>query len=86
MIPSVKYEDFEPTDRPDDWKDEPTGGRPVYEVKGAKKEAKNRLADEAPPEEAKLSDAEKAAKFPGGVVPSKAPPRRMRGKARTRGR
>ncbi|MFK7759973.1 MAG: DEAD/DEAH box helicase [Phycisphaerales bacterium] len=85
-IPEKKYEDFEARDRPDDWKDEPTGGRPSYEVKGAKKELKNRFAEDAPPEEAKMSDAEKAEKFPGGVVPSKRPPRMMRGKTRTRGR
>jgi len=85
-IPSMDYPDFEVRDRPDDWKDEPTGGRPSYEVKGPKKEFTNRFADEAPPAEAELSDAEKAAKFPGGVIPSKKPPRLMRGKTRTRGR
>jgi len=84
-IPSVKYENFETSERPSDWKDEPTGGRPVYEVKGPKKEHKNRYAVEAPPKAEKLSDKEKAAKYPGGVVPSKLPPRRMGGKAKTRG-
>ena len=85
-IPSMSYPDFEAQERPDDWKDEPTGGRPTYEVKGPKKELTNRFADEAPPAEAELSDAEKAAKFPGGVIPSKKPPRLMRGKTKTRGR
>lgn len=85
-IPKMDYPDFEPRERPEDWKDEPTGGRPTYEVKGVKKEAKNRFAEEAPPAEKAMSDAEKAAKFPGGVVPAKRPPRVMRGKTRTRGR
>ena len=85
-IPKMNYPDFEPRERPEDWKDEPTGGRPTYEVKGVKKEAKNRFAEEAPPAEKNLSDDEKAAKFPGGVVPAKRPPRMMRGKTRTRGR
>jgi ATP-dependent RNA helicase DeaD len=85
-IPKMDYPDFEPRERPEDWKDEPTGGRPTYEVKGVKKEAKNRFAEEAPPAEQEMSDAEKAAKFPGGVVPAKRPPRVMRGKTRTRGR
>ncbi|CAE7760701.1 cshA [Symbiodinium sp. CCMP2592] len=85
-IPKMDYPDFEPRERPEDWKDEPTGGRPTYEVKGVKKEAKNRFAEEAPPAEKEMSDAEKAEKFPGGVVPAKRPPRVMRGKTRTRGR
>lgn len=85
-IPAVQYDDFEPSERPSDWKDEPTGGRPVYEVKGAKKEHKNRYAVEEPPKAEKLSEQDKASKFPGGVVPSKLPPRRMGGKAKTRGR
>lgn len=86
-IPAMTYEDFEARERPEDWKDEPTGGRPTYEVKGVKKkEATNRFAEESLPAEENLSDAEKAAKFPGGIVPSKKPPRLMRGKTRTRGR
>jgi len=85
-IPAVMYEDFEPSERPEDWKDEPTGGRPTYEVKGVEKEFKNRHAVDDPPAAEKLSDKDKAAKYPGGVVPSKLPPRLMRGKAKTRGR
>ncbi|MFK7883564.1 MAG: DEAD/DEAH box helicase [Phycisphaerales bacterium] len=85
-IPRMDYPDFEARERPDDWRDEPTGGRPVYEVKGVTKETKNRFEVEAPPKAEELSDAQKAAKFPGGVVPSKMPPKLMRGKAKTRGR
>lgn len=85
-IPKLEYPDFEPRERPEDWRDEPTGGRPVYEVKGVAKETKNRFEVEGPPKAEQLSDAQKAAKFPGGVVPSKLPPKLMRGKAKTRGR
>lgn len=85
-IPRMDYPDFEPRERPDDWRDEPTGGRPVYEVKGAPTEQKNRFEVDAPPKAEDMSDAQKAAKFPGGVVPSKLPPKLMRGKAKTRGR
>lgn len=85
-IPRMDYPDFEARERPDDWRDEPTGGRPVYEVKGVTKETKNRFEVEAPPKAEDMSDAQKAAKFPGGVVPSKMPPKLMRGKAKTRGR
>ena len=85
-IPEKKYEDFEHTERPEDWKDEPTGGRPTYEVKGVQKEFKSRYAVDDPAAAEKMSEKEKAAKFPGGVVPKKLPPRMLRGKAKTRGR
>ncbi len=86
-IPAQKYDDFEPRERPEDWKDEPTGGRPIYEVKGAPSEPKkNRFQQDEPPKVDKLSEKELAAKFPGGVVPSKLPGKMMRGKAKRRGR
>jgi ATP-dependent RNA helicase DeaD len=85
-IPARKYEDFEPRERPSDWKDEPTGGRPVYEVKGAPTEQKNRHKTDEPPKVEQLSEKDKAAKFPGGVVPAKRPPRAMGGRTKTRGR
>jgi ATP-dependent RNA helicase DeaD len=85
-IPERKYEDFEPRPQPDNWRPEPKGGRPVMEITGVEA-PKNRMKDEAElPAEAKLSDAELAAKFPGGVVPKKMPGKRMRGKLKTRGR
>lgn len=86
-IPRMDYPDFEARPRPDDWKDEPTGGRPVYEVKGVPVSAnKNRFEVEAPPTAESMTDAQKQAKFPGGIVPSKLPPKLLRGKAKTRGR
>jgi ATP-dependent RNA helicase DeaD len=86
-IPAKKYDDFEPRERPEDWKDEPTGGRPTYEVKGAPKEPKqNRFQKQEPPKVEKLSEKELAAKFPGGIVPSKLPSKMMGGKAKRRGR
>ncbi len=86
-IPKMDYPDFEARPRPEDWKDEPTGGRPVYEVKGVPVGAqKNRFEVEAPPKAEEMSEADKAAKFPGGIVPSKLPPKLLRGKAKTRGR
>ncbi|MEM7755638.1 MAG: DEAD/DEAH box helicase [Planctomycetota bacterium] len=83
-IPAKDYAEFEPGNKPDGWRDEVKPGQ--YVVEGVPtKESKNRFAQEDTPEQG-LSDKEKAAKFPGGVVPSKAPPRRIRGKVRTRGR
>lgn len=86
-IPAQQYDDFEPRPRPDDWKDEPTGGRPTYEVKGAPSEPKkNRFQQDDAPEVEKMSEKELAAKFPGGIVPSKRPGKMMGGKAKRRGR
>ena len=85
-IPERDYPDFEPGNKPDNWRPEPTGGRPPVEVTGVEP-AKNRMADSTDlPADAKLSKDELAAKFPGGVVPKKLPKKRMRGKLRTRGR
>ena len=85
-IPERKYDDFEPGNKPDNWRPEPTGGRPPVEVKGVEA-AKSRLKEEDNlPAADKLSKAELAAKFPGGVVPKKMPGKRMRGKLKTRGR
>lgn len=86
-IPAQQYDDFEPRPRPDDWKDEPTGGRPTYEVKGAPNEPKkNRFQQDDAPKVEKMSEKELAAKFPGGIVPSKRPGKMMGGKAKRRGR
>ena len=85
-IPERKYDDFEPGNKPDNWRPEPTGGRPPVEVKGVEA-AKSRLKEEDNlPAADKLSKAELTAKFPGGVVPKKMPGKRMRGKLKTRGR
>ena len=82
-IPKREYPDFEPRPQPDDWKPEGKPGQ--YIVRGVPETvAKNRFEDEPPaPAEAKLSDEELARKFPGGIVPSKAPRKRIRGRVRT---
>ncbi len=86
-IPRMDYPDFEPRPRPEDWKDEPTGGRPTYEVKGVPTEPKkNRFETAEPPKVEKLSQKELEAKYPGGVVPTRLPGKMMRGKAKRRGR
>jgi len=86
-IPKLEYPEFDARPRPDDWKDEPAGGRPTYEVKGVPSEPKkNRFEAAQVPVVNRLSDKELAAKFPGGVVPSKLPGKMMGGKAKRRGR
>jgi len=86
-IPARDYPDFELRERPSDWKDEPTGGRPSYEVKGVPTKAKtNRFEAAEVPVVDKLSDKDLASKFPGGIVPTKLPGKMMGGKAKRRGR
>jgi ATP-dependent RNA helicase DeaD len=83
-IPLKEYPEFEEGEKPEGWRPEAKPGQ--YIVRGVPtKESKNRFASDEPPAE-KLSESELAAKFPGGVVPKKAPPKRLRGKVRTRGR
>lgn len=87
-IPKLDYPDFEARPRPDDWRDEnPNQPYQVVMPEGTKKkEEKNRYETEAPPPKAEMSDADLKSKFPGGVVPSKLPPRVMRGRVKPRGR
>ena len=85
-IPLLDYPDFEPSERPASWRDEPTGGYAKVEVQGAPP-ARSRFESDDPTALLKQGNKEDlAAKFPGGVVPSKMPPKRMGGKVRTRGR
>ncbi|MFG0306685.1 MAG: DEAD/DEAH box helicase [Phycisphaerales bacterium JB040] len=85
-IPERKYPDFEPSEKPEGWKDEPRGGRPVLEIKGVDSTPKkNRLAQDDVPDATKMDEKELAAKFPGGVVPKKKPRRTLGGRVRTRG-
>jgi len=85
-IPERKYPDFEVSEKPDGWKDEPRGGRPVLEIKGVDSAPKkNRLAQDDVPDAEKMDAKELAAKFPGGVVPKKKPRRTLGGRVRTRG-
>ncbi len=82
-IPRMDYPDFKASERPSDFRDSTPG--PV--VTGAPPPPKvDRLTAAANPE---LPIAEKAAdpsKFPGGIVPTKLPPKRMFGKMPGRGR
>lgn len=85
-IKRLDYPDFEPRPRPEDWRDEPTGGFAPVEVLGVP-EVRSRYEADDPREVIKKADpAELAKKFPGGVVPTKLPPKRLGGRVRTRGR
>lgn len=85
-IPRMDYPDFEHRERPDDWRDEPTGGRPPLDIPDTGP-ARNRFEVDDPTEVVKKIDkADLAKKFPGGIVPTKLPPRSMGGRVRRRGR
>ncbi|RMH13678.1 MAG: DEAD/DEAH box helicase [Planctomycetota bacterium] len=83
-IPKLDYPDFEERPRPEDWKDEAPS--PHYVVQTDKQAEPSRFERQTVPAATKLSEEQLKAKFPGGVVPSKLPPRQMRGRVRPRGR
>ncbi len=85
-IPRMDYPDFEHRERPEDWRDEPTGGRPPLEIPETAP-ARNRFEADDPTEVVKKIDKDEIAKkFPGGIIPTKLPPRSMGGRVRRRGR
>jgi len=84
LTPMHAYPDFKPGDEPADWK--PDKPPTHYVVEGVEdKKAKSRFIAAEGPE---IPDDPKklAAKFPGGIIPSKLPPKRLGGRMRTRGR
>lgn len=83
QIPKMDYPDFQPSPRPEGYREESTGGRPIYEVQGVEK-ARNRYAEsERPDLPAVVVAAPDPSKFPGGIVPTKMPPNRMRGRVKS---
>jgi ATP-dependent RNA helicase DeaD len=85
-IPRMDYPDFEHRERPSDWRDEPTGGRPPLDIPDTGP-ARNRFEVETPSDVvSKIKKDDLAKKFPGGVVPTKMPPRSMGGRVRRRGK
>jgi len=83
-IPKMEYPDFKPTEKPEGWQPDKKSNH--YIVEGVNKEVVNRFEVKDPPKTEELSKDDLAKKYPGGVVPSKKPPKLMRGKAKRRGR
>ncbi len=91
-IPKLEYPDFIPTERPAHWRDDRGGRRegglsiatPLPAAPAPEKQV-NRVVASANPD-VPAADAADPSKFPGGLVPTKLPPRRMFGKMKTRGR
>lgn len=88
-IPKLEYPDFQPTPRPDGFRDETRGGRPEGGLRLANApttpaapppEKVNRLAPASPLPAPQQVDP---SKFPGGIVPTKLPPKRLGGRVRT---
>ncbi|MEO0482442.1 MAG: DEAD/DEAH box helicase [Planctomycetota bacterium] len=79
-IPKLEYPDFKPRPRPDNWKDAPPQGHVIVEGVPDKK-GKSRHAIDLPAADPKKADPKK---FPGGVVPTALPPKRLGGRTRTR--
>jgi ATP-dependent RNA helicase DeaD len=85
-IPRMDYGDFKPTQRPQHFRDDPKGGRPEggLTIAGAPQTPTvetpkvNRIQASMNPE-LPVAQAEKVdeTKFPGGIVPTKMPPRRL---------
>ncbi len=83
QIDRLEYPDFEGTERPENWRDD-TPTRPIAKVDAPP--PVNRMAGPSIPT-SKPRDAKEQkkldAKFPGGIVPTKLPPKRMHGRLST---
>lgn len=85
-IPKLDFPDFEHREKPTDWKDEAPVSPNVVQIEGVPEaSSRSRFEADVKPETGKLSEDEMKAKFPDGIVPSKLPPRQMRGRVRPRG-
>ncbi|MCW5754736.1 MAG: DEAD/DEAH box helicase [Phycisphaeraceae bacterium] len=84
-IAKMDYPDFVPSPRPEGWRGPPGSGptppsapaKPV-ESRYAERDVNQKVEQLSQTDQAKL-----AQKFPGGVIPTKAPPKKMFGKVRT---
>ncbi|MCB9846066.1 MAG: DEAD/DEAH box helicase [Phycisphaeraceae bacterium] len=82
-IPKMEYPDFQPTEKPASFRDESPHAPPDL---GPVPRARNRYAEPGVPAAAPRSDADKKrleTMFPGGVVPTKLPPKRLQGRLPT---
>jgi ATP-dependent RNA helicase DeaD len=81
-IPKLDYPDFTPTSRPGDWRDTGPDGRPVHAapVSDAPKYNRIEAAVNLAVPVAAAETAPDPAKFPGGIVPTKLPPKRLMGR------
>lgn len=96
-IPKLDYPDFVPSPRPDGWRGESKGGRPEGGLRPVlpgntppppEAPAKVNRMEAAANLQVPATDPSKvdASKFPGGLVPTKLPPKRINGRIPGRGR
>ncbi|MCC6675989.1 MAG: DEAD/DEAH box helicase [Phycisphaerales bacterium] len=84
-IPKLDYPDFQPSERPEGFREESRGGRPPVIIEGGDVQKTNRLAASVNRELPPAQSADPS-KFPGGLIPTKMPPKRLHGKIPGRGR
>lgn len=78
-IPKMDYPDFTASPKPDSWRNESPGGL-VFPT-GPEAPKTNRFDAAVNPELPPAADDKvDASKFPGGIVPTKLPPKRMMGR------
>jgi len=79
-IPKMEYPDFKPGPVPEDVKAQ----REIDAERKANVTPKSRFNVQLPAAKSSVEEKADESKFPGGVVPTKLPPRRMQGKTRGR--
>ena len=90
-VPKLEYPDFKPSEKPAHWRDQ--GARPEG---GLRREDVGGQVPPPPPQEPKVNRVEASSKlelpdqakvdtskFPGGIVPTKLPPKRMFGRMKS---
>lgn len=80
-IPKLEYPDFAPGTPPADWVERQKLREQEMQIR---KQRANRFAVEVPAATASKTEKLDPSKFPGGVVPTKLPPKLMRGKVKGR--
>lgn len=85
-IPKMEYPDFVASPKPERWRDVDAGGRPVVVVEPSDKAPKVSRMAAAAAKDVPAPEQVDTTKFPGGVVPTKLPPKRLFGKLPGRGR
>lgn len=90
-IPKLDYTDFTPSEKPADWRDQgPRQGGLVLADAGSAPPPpatpKTNRIEASKPNLPVAKDAVDPTKFPGGIVPTKLPPKRMMGRLKGRGR
>lgn len=77
-VPKLDYPDFVASPKPDTWRDEMPGGQSF--PTGPEQPKVNRYAAAVNPDLPPAAEQVDVSRFPGGIVPTKLPPKRMMGR------